>query len=323
MVVVLGLGCSFDPTGTGGANTIGAHDTETQSATSGSTDESIGIVTSATSTSVGTSEDTSGDEISTSTSSAEDTSASASSESGEPAGLVDRELLGRWFLDESDRGVMPTQTADAADDPFDLDIDFSSGNLQWTEDNGHRGLRWSEAEGDGGPLRRIAGSKIEMLEGRTQATIEVVASVEGVTNKDSRLFHIGEGMGAGDFTLRAGELDRVELVLGGKEIAAWPVDLPAVERAVFHVVFDSRQEEPEDRARLYLDGVFVELASSTPPMRDTGIKLANMPYLSLGNRDRDRSLAGVVFYAAVYTGALDESEVEHNAMLLLDNDDAP
>ena len=323
MLIVVGLACSFDSSGAGGGATIGAHDTETGTGTSsGTPTSSTGL--DATTTSEGPPGDTSGEPGTSGGPSTSSTSDASSSDGGElPDGLVERDLVSRWFLDESAAGLIPTTTADAAEEPFDLDIDFSSGHLFWTEENGQRGVRWTIPGGIGAPLRAIEGSKFEMLEGRTELTIELVASVEDVTTGDSRLFHIGTGNEMGDFTLRSDELDRLEFVVNGGEVAGWTVDLPTLGRAVFHVVFDTKDGDPDDRARLFVNGALVEPESTNPLAEDEGIALSNEPYLALGNRDGDRSISGAVFYAAVYGRPLGAMEIEHNATLLFMDDDGP
>jgi hypothetical protein len=235
--------------------------------------------------------------------------------------LVDEGLLARWFLDDAAAGTIPAQADDAAEEPFHLPIDFTGRVLAWTEEASQRGLRWTAAGDDGGPLRPITGSKFDMLEGRGAATLELVASVDAVTNKESRLFHLGSGEDRGDFTLSSGDDQELQFVLNGQIVAVWPVDLPVLGRAVFHVVVDTSRPDPNARVSLFVNGGPVEPLSTTPPELDAGIRLSSSPYLSLGNRNRERSIEGAVFYAALYAMPLHEGAIEHNATLLFQNDD--
>jgi hypothetical protein len=319
VVVAMGLACSFDPSSSGGNVDIGSPDasTETTSSTASAATTSGDATTKLGTT---TPDDTTGDAISSD--SASDDPSVGSSETGPPAPqLVDRGLVARWFLAESAAGAMPTVTADAAEEPFDLSIDFTSANLRWTEENGQRGLRWLAAGGNGGPIRAVADSKFTMLHGRTSVTIEIVAAIDGVTSNDSRLFHVGTGSDPGDLTVRSGAIDSVELVVNGSDVADWNLNLPLLGRAVLHLVYDSSVPVEEDRARLYIDGMYVVPSSSSPPEMNEPIELSKVPYVSLGNRDADRSIQGAIFYAALYARTLADDEIMHNATLLFADDD--
>jgi hypothetical protein len=323
VVLTIGLACTFDSSGSPpGANSIGGENTGSTTGSTGAHPTTLADDTTSLTDPKGSGD--SGDVVTTNAMETASTTEPGTDESGAPTeGLIDEGLLARWFLDEAAFGTVPTQTADAADEPFDLPIDFASGDLAWTEENGHRGLRWMVAGGDGAPLRAIAGSKFDMLQGRRRATIEIVASVEQVISQDSRLFHIGTGADAGDFTLRSDDLNELEFVLEGQSVAAWAVDLPMLGRAVFHVVFDTTQVMPENRVRLYVNGGLEEPVSSSPPELNAGVQLSQSPYLSLGNRDGDRSIEGAVYYAAFYASALGVKQIEYNATLLFEDDDAP
>jgi hypothetical protein len=321
VVVAIGLACSFDPSSSGGGVDIGPHDTETDTTTgSSSPDTSSGEATTAPTTT--TPDDTTGGDLSTG--SDDDDPTAESAETGMPGPmLVDRGLLARWFLAEAAMGVMPNVTVDAAEEPFDLQIDFSSGLLSWTEAAGQRGITWTISGANGAPIRAVADSKFAMMHGRTNVTIEIVAAVSAVTSNDSRLFHIGTGSNAGDLSVRSNAIEEVELVVNDSDVATWPVNLAAVGRSVFHLVYDSTQPVEDDRARLYLNGTFVLPSSTSPPQANDPILLSDVPYVALGNRDFDSSIQGAVFYAAVYARPLTDDEILHNAGLLFADDDDP
>jgi hypothetical protein len=230
--------------------------------------------------------------------------------------------VARYFLLEADSGVTPTQTADSAEEPFDLPIDFASGAVAWVEDDGQRGLRWSYPGAIGGPLRPIADSKFEMLDTRSEVTIEVVASVENVASQTSRLFHIGSGQGAGDLSLRSDDPGELNLAFNNQQVGVWSVELPTLGRAVVHLVVESGAGTANDRARLYVNGALVDPEGEIGLAMNAAIALSSAPYLALGNREGNRSIQGVVYYAAMYGVALDLEEVEHNATLLFEDDDS-
>jgi hypothetical protein len=102
------------------------------------------------------------------------------------------------------------------------------------------------------------------------------------------------------------------------------IAVPTLEnRTVLHLVFDSNEADPADRARFYVDGVIA------PPSNEEsialGAQIGNLAgeYFVLGNREVGaRSFRGTLFYAALYDTALGPAAVAHNAARLVANDDS-
>lgn len=242
--------------------------------------------------------------------------------------LVSRGLLTRYFLDEATDGAGPIALEDSAPVPLALGITYTSAG-EFTDDDGHRGLRWNAITSDGKAAALLAedGKVWQALDGSTLGTIEIVVDVDELLD-GSRLSHIGEGDDSGVFTLRIDDPEGLVFTWnnGASNRVAWNLDLVAAGRTVLHVVFDSGRTSAAERVRLYVNGVERPSASGVPPGRDEAIELVtgSANVYSLGNREAgERGVKGTFYFAGMYGAALDAAEVMHNYNILLDNDDGP
>ncbi len=248
------------------------------------------------------------------------------------------DLVVRYFIDEAASGTAPAELLDAAPEPFDLPLTYG-GVMQYTEQVGHRGLRWTAAGEDDGAFAAVAGTKVFDLDGSTVGTIEVVADIDQVTYLGTRLAHIGGGVDSGltmasSFSWVRGEPEvadatRVEIRTGYSDrvvTSYFQVNLFRLGRVVLHAVVDTSASAVEDRTRLYLNGVRIPLDSfndAIEPAQGAPLVLEPQSSLGVGNRAiGGRSPEGAIFYAAYYGRALSEEELEHNAGLLQIQDDA-
>jgi hypothetical protein len=246
--------------------------------------------------------------------------------------IVDRGVVVRYYLDEGRGGGTPTLARDAPDTPLDLNLDYGAGNMSYAKGPRGWGLRWLSAGQHGVASALIGGSKFEtMLEGSTEATIELVIEPDNVTTMFSRYFHVGVYERGGRFTATTNDIDQVKLALLDDAVAnpAAVFDVDVVgQRAVWHLVFDSTQPNQMDRARLYINGV-PQTSVANIVGADYALQIASAdPFeLCLGNRptnpDDIRSFQGSLYYAAAYATALTPSEIKDNADVLLDDDDSP
>ncbi|MCY1066955.1 hypothetical protein OV090_19445 [Nannocystis sp. RBIL2] len=269
-------------------------------------------------------------ELSTSTSTGDETT-------GEPLPpLVDEGLLVRYFLDEAKDGQGPKHALDAAPEPLDLPLvyDKDAMNPVYAEQDDHRGLRWPMAGLHGRATLPVADTKVQTaLQNRTAATLELVVEVDAVSLLGSRLLHVGRSFEMGHLTLRSSALDRLEFYWKGNNLAGvWSLDWSGLGRVVVHLVLDTGQPDPIHRVRLYIDGVAVADGMDfglTHPNQNEAIAIPTDPniplYFALGNRgaDGDRSFQGTLYYAAIYSNALSETQLQQNADILAGNDDAP
>jgi hypothetical protein len=243
---------------------------------------------------------------------------------GESAGLTSKGLLARYHIDEATSGQLPAKLNDSADAPLALPITYGA-EMGFFED-GNAGLRWTVTGADGRASAPVDGSKVTALEGSSTGTIEVVLSLSAVTSNWSRISHIGSSDEVGRFTLLSGEANTLMAWWNtNDQLGAWNIGLTGLGRVVVHVVLDTNQVTPADRARLYLDGVVqADISGATPPALGAGIELATGRHYVLGNREvGGRTFMGTLYYAALYTSALDASTVQHHAEILSAADDGP
>jgi hypothetical protein len=236
--------------------------------------------------------------------------------------LDDDALVVRYFLDEAASGQVPGSVQDSAPNPMDMPLSYSAA-MSWVESQGHRGLSWASAGQDGHAAIATNGSKIRsMLDGSTQATIEVVVALQSVDALGSRLVHLGTGMDPGRFTLASGLPNSFDFRLSNVTVGNWTAVWPSYPtRAVLHMVLDTTQANAADRALLFVDGA-VKGNNVVPPLIDATIAVPNSEFFVLGNRQvGGRSIAGVLHYVAVYAKPLTTATIEQHVSRLTVSDD--
>jgi hypothetical protein len=257
--------------------------------------------------------------------------------------LVDCGLVARYFLDEAASGTSPVAVLDAAPNPLHLPTSYLN-QLAYTEDAGHRGLRWPVAAVDGGPATAVAGSKLQGFDGGTTLTIEVVVDIDQATSDTFRICNLG----AGPYSAFALGADLPEVVrnvpvigppinveLRGRfttsdySYARFPVALGQIGRVVLHAVIDTTESVRTDRMRLYVNGtriavdeLYSELGDGLGPAQGEALFVEATETFSIGNRTLGgRSPEGTIYYTAIYDHALEQAQISHNALELLANDD--
>jgi hypothetical protein len=178
-------------------------------------------------------------------------------------------------------------------------------------------------DADGRATIGLTGTKVaSALTGSTEATIEIVATIANASPAGSRLIHMGTGTARGDFSLRVVTQNRLDLAWADGLAAEWP--FAAGDRMVIHLVVDTQAVEGQNRARLFIDGLEASPMSLIPiPMGDT-LSFSNSSQLALANRgDGNRSFAGMLGYAAIYSVKLTADEIENNVARLAADDDGP
>jgi len=239
--------------------------------------------------------------------------------------LVDDGLIARYYIDEAASGQGPSELEDAAADPLALPLTYVGFNpMTFIDEGGHRGLNWPQSGIDARACASTAGTKVETaIDGGTAATIEVVARVEGTHTEYSRLSEIGENL-IPELTLRVHSLSAARFDWNASLVGVWPVDFQALGRVVLHLVLDTTRNNAANRARLYVNGATVNSMSMTPPVQGSTTTLPAGSSYCVGNREiGERSIAGTIFYAALYSEALSGSQIDQNAKVLLADDDAP
>lgn len=254
---------------------------------------------------------------------------------GTLAPLEDRGLVVRYYLDEAASGQGPADVLDAAPNPLDLPITYVPG-LEYVETSTGRGLHWTIQGLQAGAQIPVTGTKVQTeINGRTEATVEVVVDARTPMLPSGSIFRIGDqGTANSDLGLLVRNqtypnLDLDDQNPGSDAQALWDFDMVAAGRLVMHVVIDTTQPALEDRMRLWIDGVqAVDLmnppVTMEPPSQNDPIPIGDDRIFNLGNRgDLERPLTGVIYYLALYNVAMTDAERDNNLAVLTVSDDHP
>ena len=240
---------------------------------------------------------------------------------GEPSALVVR-----YFI--NDATTNPQKLADVGPGikvPLKVDLGGLMGSLGAVE--GHKGFLWTASETEARAHESINGKKIELLlDGKNQATIEVVVDIDVIAGEESPISWIGDQSALGKLSLTAVNNTRASFYMNDIEKGRWEVDFLASGRSVMHVVLNAEAQQPENRVRLYVNGSSAASLAVTEPLDGTEvIDLADNDTYVLGNVESApfRSFQGTLFYAALYATALSDDIVKNNAAVLAANDDGP
>ncbi len=244
---------------------------------------------------------------------------------GMPGDLINTTLVARYFMDEAAMGTAPSLLHDAAPKAVDLPIIYA-GQAHWVSKPSGRGLELSVVSGAAGAWKTINSTKLSTkLDGSTTATIEVVAELHDVDSADSRIVHFGSS-DTSFFCLESESIGSIQLDKTGGDSHAFKfiVDHLSLGRAVYHLVYDSSQMSLGDRVKLYVNGLKYSGTASTAVQQNETIDIPAPGYLAIGNRPSGaRAIDGIIYYVAIYSGALQAPQVKHNAMVLELDDDGP
>ena len=237
------------------------------------------------------------------------------------AELSDRGLVARYWIDEAASGTAPTELEDDASSPLSLPLTYTD-DMAFGVPGGHRALSWSAVEQYGRASIALDGTKIQnALEGNAQATIEMVVEIAGASSVGSRLMHVGTS-NESRFSLEA-RAALLEFYWNDSALLGnWNVDFASEGRMVLHLVLDSARASAPERVALYLDGQRLTRVGGTPPALDDVAKLLAGRHFVIGNRESGaRTLAGNIFYAALYDVPFEPLELQSAAAALELSDD--
>lgn len=239
-------------------------------------------------------------------------------------------LLGRYWFNEAPSGQAPDTVYDDQASPVNLEVTYDTG-VEWVVTDGHRGLYGPNGTHTGVAQADATGTKYQTtLDGASQASFVVVTewtnsgaaqAIAGFyTSGGSRVVHFGTlTNGALDIWIRTETQSDLRVRWGGTSFADGT-------RRVFHVVYDSDDPTPENRVRLYVDGVdqgVGTLGSGSWPAAGEALDLSGS--ISIAALNEAGAVAdptqGTVFYYAVYDGELTASEISTDATALLADDD--
>lgn len=251
--------------------------------------------------------------------------------------LNDSGLLVRYYFDEAASGTTPTTVEDSSGNNLDLTLNYGAGSsdLEWTEVSGNRGLESKDTAGNQRAVYAINNTADALrtnLDNSTAITLEVVCRLDSFATGGGRIFGINDrGGGNGAFMLRGTSATNWQFSLN-TNIDGFPNiyrtwNGGSGTRDVWHVVFDPTQADEVDRIRVYKNGVVVTTTEtiSVGSAGDTSFNLPADHDLIAFNRESGgsfgRAADGVLFYAAIYDEAFDDTRAAaHYDVLTLDDD---
>jgi hypothetical protein len=249
------------------------------------------------------------------------------------AQLVDTGLVVRYYIDEAASGTTPTTVVDASSNSYDLTtVNYGSGNMAYTEVSGNRGLEATATTGTQRASRAIDNTSDALrdaLAGAQQITLEIVFTPDAVAAGGGRVFGINGRAGEnGELMLKAGALTDGNILLSFNDVN-YPLNglaLTAGARVVLHVVIDSTQATAADRLEWSVNGSALADSGTSIPLNET-LALGSDQDIIAFNRENtgsfDRSMDGVVSYAAVYAYGFTNTDVTTNYDILTLDDDTP
>lgn len=246
--------------------------------------------------------------------------------------LSDIGLVCRYYIDEAASGTTPTQADDAGANAYHLtNVNYGAGNMAYVEIGGNRGLESTSLTGAQRARRTIndtSDALRDAMAGVQKATIELVLRLDGGNTNGGRIFGINGRAGEnGRFMLKAPTDASTVLRVAWNDVD--PFDDTAAlgtTRAVVHVVIDTTLATAVDRVRVYKNGALLTAIGSNMAQNDT-LSLPSGQDLIALNRESsgsfDRSIDGVLFYAAMYSVAFDSTRVSDHETILAADDDTP
>lgn len=245
--------------------------------------------------------------------------------------LVDTGLVVRYPLDDAASGLITTaaQVTDIGPHAYHLtDLNAGSSALSWTEVGGNRGLVCSSTAGTQRARRAMANSADAVrtaLEGGNKFTIELVLDSGTLgASGNGRWIAVTNRAGAnGELALRLAAASNT-WNLSFNDTATSNFSDTTSGRHVLHVVVDSTQATQNNRVRFSINGGALSQVTNTIGLNATLALAADLD-LILFNRESsgsyDRSIAGTLYYAAIYTHAFSSTDITTNYDILTLDDD--
>jgi hypothetical protein len=245
--------------------------------------------------------------------------------------LVDTGLVARYYLDEAASGASPTQANDASANAYHLtEINYgASSELSWTEASGNRGLISSSTTGTQRARRTINDTSDacrDAMASTMKGTIEVVISVTTFNASGSRIFGINNRTGGnGTFMLRGVGASLWQMCFNDTAQSNFTDSTSG--RHVLTIVVDTTQATQNDRIRYSINGGTLAQETNTLTLNQTLTMPSGLDLIAF-NREAggsvfDRSFVGTLFYAALYSDAMSQTDITANYNILTADDDTP
>lgn len=249
------------------------------------------------------------------------------------AALVDTNLIVRYYMDEAASGNPPPPNdvldGSGVGSDFDLAITNDGTNFVYNEISGDRGLECVATDGNQIANKAINDSSDKVrdnINGKQKITIEVVARVDDFSSSNGRMFAINLN-DSSDANLGIAGNSGTNMRIYWEQTLLRSIN-PGATRAVWHIVYDTTQSTANDRVKIYKNGSLQSpTVDANPALNDT-LSLDTGTYIVMFNRgadaDRNRSMNGVLFYAALYGDyAFTQANVTTNYDILTLDDDTP
>jgi hypothetical protein len=249
-------------------------------------------------------------------------------------------LLARYWIDEAASGQSPTDLADAAAAPLDMPLVYAGSSPVWSDGSGgNRHLRYDGTDGTdtGGAVVDINGTKIDAIHGSTTASLEVKYAMDSdvCTTNDERIFGISDGDDSanGWMALRVRQQrDTLQVrwagvgTVGVYALGSGTPSCPIDSASTVHWVIDTTQAVAANRVKAYVDGTPATVTaidgSALPPLNATIDLGAGTRRMFLGRSHTPfRTFRGRIWYAALYQGVLNATEVATQAAAINACDD--
>lgn len=242
--------------------------------------------------------------------------------------LVDTGRVVRYYIDEAASGKTPTEVLDEAATPFNLAITYDLNDLNYNEISGNRGLENTVTATNAiaeGIIDDVSDKVRDALEGIKTITVEIVARIDDFAAGMGRCFAINQ-RSAGNTRLGFAGNSATAMKVWWEGNSMRTID-PGTVRAVWHVVYDTAQATADDRVKLYKDGVLQSPTIDANPSLDNSFAIDVNTAIVMLNRgltgNRERSMDGVLFYAAIYSVAMPQADITTNFDILTADDDTP
>jgi len=168
------------------------------------------------------------------------------------------------------------------------------------------------------------------LQGKRTATLEMVVDVTATDPNGGAMPLVFVGAPSdgepADLGLSVSEHEYQFFLRSQSSMSPVAVWSRAAGKQTLHVVLDTGEEKPEDRVRLFVDGVMQSPQNVGVPPGDTTVIQLAMPQfqLMLGNRPPPaNTFDGDIYYVAIYGVALSAAEIQNNHAALSMDDDGP
>jgi uncharacterized repeat protein (TIGR01451 family) len=240
-------------------------------------------------------------------------------------------LLGRYWLNEAPSGQGPTTVYDDQPSPVNLTTIVYDTPVEWTVDDGHRGLHGDTVPHVGIAYGTASATKYTTnLDGALEATFVAVAEWAPPSGSSRLAGFVRQG-GARIAELVPVGGDRLSfrvLTQAQSLTVTWDGVPGDSTRRVLHLVYDADNPVDSLRLRLYVNGSLLPPPTLTVgtwpgPTEALDFSAADILLTALNNTPADPTnpLDGTVFYYAVYAGMLTDGEISSDATALLADDD--